>query len=262
VYGKIDLNKGLGFYIKYARQDPNFPERLNYGMVDMVASSVDGETPRTTLTVENDFRFLGGGITNFETVSAKNIFVYPTTPDGGVTMSEANKNWGLSATKFLIPGVIIVDQNLNGNAVDYDRRVAQIAPGGKSVFEDVSFVLPVESEQGTYSSDNRIGNNFLMDGLRIPKNPAIKYSGTNIAKCPDVFGELFAGGWTTTGNDTQYDNYSLMQNMLCQYVYLARLERFVNCVLCCRDNSCGNSGNRCNGDICTALEELGNENPW
>ena len=89
--------------------------------------------------------------------------------------------------------------------------------------------------QNYYSGE--IGENVTFStnfaqSLEFPKNPTMKIlDAGNTLSCAAALKDIF-------GADLKYDDYSLMQNVLCQYLYLTRMERRINHVLCCLDGSC------------------------
>ena len=85
-----------------------------------------------------------------------------------------------------------------------------------------------------------------MGWLLIPISPA----GKDFTNCDAVMNGLF--------KDYQYDKFSLLQNILCQYIYLARMERYLNCYLCCNDTGCEDNY-KC-GNLCNIIG--GDESPW
>jgi len=230
----------LGFY-KKCIIDGSGNEVQVFGSV---SAGVSGQEVKSFLQVDGIFDFSGGEITDFDNFTANKIYSYPFARNVVGTEIGAGKHWGLGADYIFVPGVALIDEKIDiGNIEDVinddNKIVAKIAPSTESSFADVDFVLPSGVEAANnFESASRLTNKFMgaiASGIR--KDPAIGILG-NSATCSDVFSELFDGDWNPNHDDTQYNNFSLLQNILCQYIYLTRLERRMNCVLCAADNDC------------------------
>jgi hypothetical protein len=143
-------------------------------------------------------------------------------------------------TEMSASSVSVVGTNLwvEGSSIESSSENTGVNTGGlyvsKITFSDASF----SELKGNPSAGNDLAfielsgvssfpdvvlgkNNDFMTGTKVVQYPNKNYT----TSCPEILGNYF-------GKSGEIDKGSLMQNILCQYIYLERLERRINCVLC------------------------------
>ena len=146
----------------------------------------------------------------------------------GNTFDDTSQILGLTTTNLFAPKIVVKNQSARANDSS-TGAIITVAPDDVSIFPDIN----IGSDQS---------GEVLMDAVKILQYPST-VNNTSVVFCKDV---MHTNGSTNPeemhgsepGASVLYNNHSLIQNITCQYIFLERIERRLNMLLCMATGQC------------------------